>query len=93
MNLRGPQALTLQSVVRGDARVSPGAERFGIVDDVAGILVADEEAAPEEVHDGRALRGHARWRSIDIEREVLAPPLPKTMSFSTRRFPVSGACP
>src|SRR5690606_34474236 len=45
-------------------------ERAYVVDDVAGVLVADKEAAAEEVHDRHALRRDALGRMINVEQQV-----------------------
>ncbi len=70
VNLRRPRALRLQPVVGRDARVAAGAERLGVVDDVAGVLVADEEATAKEVNDRHALRRDAGRRLVDVERQI-----------------------
>ena len=70
MKLRRPQALALEPVVRRDARVAEGAEGLGVVDDVARVLVAAEEAAAEQMDDGHALRRDAFRRMVDVERHV-----------------------
>jgi hypothetical protein len=69
--------LALQTVVRGDARVAAGRERLHVVDDIARVLAADEETAPEEVHDRHAFRADALGRSIDVEQQIDIAPLPE----------------
>ena len=75
VNLRRPGALRLQPVVGRDVRVASGPERLGVVDDVAGVLVADEKSTAEEVNDRHALRRDAGRRLVDVEREIHAPAL------------------
>ena len=75
VNLRRPGALRLQPVVGRDVRVASGPERLRVVDDVAGVLVADEKPTAEQVNDRHALRRDACRRLVDVEREIHAPAL------------------
>jgi hypothetical protein len=50
-SLRRSRALRLQPILRRDARVASRPERPRVVDDVARVLVADEEAADGEMNN------------------------------------------